>query len=187
MLDTRSADTFAAGHVPGSLNIGLGGQFATWAGITIGLSAPIVLVGDGSEKIAEARIRLARVGIENVVGYLNGGVCGWQLAGLEVERMPQISVRELRDRLPQFRVLDVRRAAEWQAGHIESALWHPLDDFPRNLPPLPKDAPIAVHCKSGYRSMLAASLLRRTGYENVTNVLGGFDAWSAEALPAVAA
>jgi hydroxyacylglutathione hydrolase len=104
-----------------------------------------------------------------------------------LERIPQISVSELRDRMREFRVLDVRRAGEWQAGHVEGALWHALDDFPRALPPLAKDVPIAVHCKSGYRSMLAASLLRRAGYENVTNVVGGFDAWQAAALPAVAA
>jgi len=186
VLDTRPAAAFADGHVPGSVNIGLTGQFASWAGTVIGLSTPIVLVDDTPERIAEARMRLARVGIENVVGSLDGGVRGFQDAGFELARMPQVTVRELRDRLDQFRVLDVRRGPEWQAAHIEGAIWHPLDDFPRELPPLPKDAPIALHCRSGYRSMLAASLLRRAGYQNVTNVVGGFDAWQAESLPAAA-
>ena len=84
-------------------------------------------------------------------------------------------------------MLDVRRESEWQAGHIESAHWHALDDFPRALPELDRDAPIAVHCKGGYRSIIAASLLRRAGFRNVTDVLGGYDGWVAESKVTVTA
>lgn len=189
VLDTRSGEDFARGHVPGSVNIGLGGQFASWAGTLLGLGARIVLVGESDEKAAEARMRLARVGIEHVAGYLKNGVSSWSEAGNSLERIPQITAAQLRERLEQLTVLDVRREPEWQAGHIESAHWHALDDFPRALPQLDRDTPVAVHCKSGYRSIIAASLLRRAGFRNVTDVIGGWDAWAKveQAAPAAAA
>ncbi|MGZ4822492.1 MAG: MBL fold metallo-hydrolase [Terriglobales bacterium] len=188
VLDTRSGEDFARGHVPGSVNIGLGGQFASWAGTLLGLGARIVLVGESDKKAAEARMRLARVGIEHVAGYLKNGVSSWSEAGNSLERIPQITAAQLRERLEQLTVLDVRREPEWQAGHIESAHWHALDDFPRALPQLERDTPVAVHCKSGYRSIIAASLLRRAGFRNVTDVIGGWDAWVKveQAAPAAA-
>ncbi|MGZ4812680.1 MAG: rhodanese-like domain-containing protein, partial [Terriglobales bacterium] len=188
VLDTRSGEDFARGHVPGSVNIGLGGQFASWAGTLLGLGARIVLVGESDERAAEARMRLARVGIEHVAGYLKNGVSSWSEAGNSLERIPQITAAQLRERLEQLTVLDVRREPEWQAGHIESAHWHALDDFPRALPQLERDTPVAVHCKSGYRSIIAASLLRRAGFRNVTDVIGGWDAWVKveQAAPAAA-
>jgi hydroxyacylglutathione hydrolase len=188
VLDTRSGEDFARGHLPGSVNIGLGGQFASWAGTLLGLGARIVLVGESDEKAAEARMRLARVGIEHVAGYLKNGVSSWSEAGNSLERIPQITAGQLRERLEQLTVLDVRREPEWQAGHIESAHWHALDDFPRALPQLERDTPVAVHCKGGYRSIIAASLLRRAGFRNVTDVIGGWDAWVKveQAAPAAA-
>ncbi len=187
VLDTRAGEEFARGHLPGSINIGLGGQFASWSGTVLGVSAKVVLVAESEEKANEARMRLARVGIEHVIGYLGKGVSGWQEAGNSLDKIPQISTSQLRDRLGELTVLDVRREPEWQAGHIEGALWHPLDTFPRALPELDRDAPIAVHCKGGYRSIIAASLLRRAGFHNVTDVIGGFDAWQKDLAPAVAA
>ncbi|MGI9103926.1 MAG: rhodanese-like domain-containing protein [Terriglobales bacterium] len=183
VLDVRAADDFAAGHVPDSVNIGLGGQFASWAGIVLGLEAKLVIVAESAEKANEARMRLARVGEESVVGYLADGVAGWQQAGRSLESMKRLTVRELRERLNDLTILDVRREGEWQAGHIEGARWYALDDFPRALPPLDKKARIAVHCKGGYRSIIAASMLRRAGFENVFDVAGGFDAWVAELAP----
>ena len=131
-------------------------------------------------------MRLARVGIEHVVGYLKDGVRGWEEAGNSLDKIPQITAAQLRDRLGELTVLDVRREPEWQAGHIEGAHWHSLDDFPHALPELDRDAPIAVHCKGGYRSIIAASLLRRAGFRNVTDVIGGYDGWQKEASPAIA-
>ena len=96
-----------------------------------------------------------------------------------IEGLPQATVV----RAKRMRVLDVRRQAEWQAGHIEGAKWHALDDFRRTLPEIDATVPIAVHCKSGYRSMIASSLLQRAGHENIVNVVGGFDAWTEAGLP----
>jgi len=184
-LDVRPGDEFAAAHVPGSINIALSGQFATWAGTVLGLSARPVLIGESQEQLSEAQLRLARVGIEDARGYLKDGIAGWKQAGLALAETPQISVQALQQRLhaEKSAVLDVRREPEWQAGHIEEAAWWPLDNFKVAAPEIDRDAPVAVHCKSGYRSMIACSLLQRAGFRNVTNVVGGFDAWLLSGLP----
>jgi hydroxyacylglutathione hydrolase len=184
-LDVRSGDEFAHGHVPGSINIALSGQFASWAGTVLGLSARPVLIGDSPEQLSEARLRLARVGIEDARGHLNGGVRAWEKAELGLAELLQITVHTLRDRLQTHacQVLDVRRESEWQAGHVEGAAWWPLDNFKVSPPEVDRDQPIAVHCKSGYRSMIACSLLQRAGFRKVTNVIGGFDAWQQAKLP----
>lgn len=185
-LDVRSGDQFAARHVAGSINIALSGQFASWAGTLLGLSARPVLIAESPEQVAEARMRLARVGIEESRGYLQGGVEAWKNSGLPVAEVPQMTVQALNDRLHAAKtsVLDVRREPEWQAGHIEGAIWWPLDHFKVSAPEIDRSAPVAVHCKSGYRSMIACSLLQRAGFKNVTNVTGGFDAWQQAKLPA---
>jgi len=192
VLDVRPGDEFAAGHVPGSVNIALSGQFASWAGAMLGIHSRPVLVGASDAQIEEARMRLARVGIEELRGYLAGGVAQWQEAGLLLLTTPQILVQELYERLgaghgrgkaESVAVLDVRREGEWNAGHIAQAEWRALDAFPRGLPEIGAGRTVAVHCKSGYRSMIACSLLERSGYRNVVNVMGGFDAWHAAGLP----
>ena len=180
VLDVRPADQFAKGHIPEAINVGFGGQLASWAGILLGLSAAVVIVAESAEQAAETQTRLARIGIEGTIGYLRGGMEAWQKAGERVETIPQITAKDLRARLHEFKVLDVRREAEWQDGHIDGATWHALDNFPRELPRIEKKASIAVHCKGGYRSMMAASLLQRAGFTNVTDVIGGYDAWVAE-------
>jgi len=184
-LDTRSSEQFAAGHVPGSINIPLQGQFATWAGIVLGLEGRPVLIAESPEKIAESRMRLARVGIEECIGCLPGGVEEWKRAGLALALVPQMTATELRERMNGMQVLDVRRESEWHAGHIDGAWLWPLDRFASELPDLDRDGPLAVHCKSGYRSAIASSLLLRAGYQNVTNLVGGFDAWQQAQLPCV--
>ncbi|HKM47919.1 MAG TPA: rhodanese-like domain-containing protein [Terriglobales bacterium] len=191
VLDVRPGDEFAAGHVPGSINIALAGQFASWAGGILGIHSKPVLIGGNEAQIDEARMRLARVGIEDLRGYLVGGVTAWQKAGLPMLKTPQISVQELNQKLSEgnlrwLDVLDVRREGEWQAGHIAEVQWRALDTFPHGLPAIDRARPVAVHCKSGYRSMIACGLLERAGYRNVINVAGGFDAWHAAKLPEVA-
>jgi hydroxyacylglutathione hydrolase len=188
-LDVRPGEEFAAEHVPGSVNIALSGQFASWAGTVLGLSAHPVLIAASDEQVEEARLRLARVGIEVLDGYLAGGVAAWKHAGLPVASIPQITAGELDARLRsgQVQVLDVRREPEWDAGHIENAAWWPLDNFRVSPPEIDHDAPIAVHCKSGYRSMIASSLLQRAGFKHVINVIGGFDAWQQAKLPSITA
>jgi rhodanese-related sulfurtransferase len=138
-----------------------------------------VLVADTPEQYAEARLRLARVGIEDPRGFLQGGVAAWKQAGFTLAQIPQMTAQELHDRMQgaSTQVLDVRREGEWQAGHIESAAWFPLDNFKVSAPEIDPSVPLAVHCQGGYRSMIACSLLRRAGVENVINVIGGFDAW----------
>lgn len=188
-LDVRTGDEFAAGHVPGSINIALSGQFASWAGTVLGLNAHPVLIADTAEQIEEARVRLARVGIEALDGYLAGGVSAWRESGLPVAETQQLTVGQLQSRVQsdKLRVLDVRRKPEWDAGHIENATWWPLDNFKVSAPEIDRDVPLAVHCKSGYRSMIASSLLERAGFHHILNVVGGFDAWQEAKLPIVTA
>jgi len=187
-LDVRSGDEFAAGHVPGSVNIALSGQFASWAGTVLGLAAHPVLIADTEQQVEEARVRLARVGIEALDGFLQGGVAAWKQAGLPVGTIAQITADELHARLRSggLQVLDVRRQPEWDAAHIEAATWWPLDNFKVSPPEIDHGVPLAVHCKGGYRSMIASSLLQRAGFKQVVNVVGGFDAWQQAKLPYVA-
>jgi glyoxylase-like metal-dependent hydrolase (beta-lactamase superfamily II)/rhodanese-related sulfurtransferase len=184
-LDVRPGEQFAAGHVPGSVNIALSGQFASWAGALLGLAARPVLIAESREAVSEARMRLARIGLEDARGYLRGGIEAWSQAGLPVATLPQMSVEVLRDQLRGngLQVLDVRREPEWEAGHIDGASWWPLDNFKVAPPEVDRNLPIAVHCKGGYRSMIACSLLERAGFKNVINVVGGFDAWQQAKLP----
>lgn len=184
-VDVRPADEFAAAHVPGSINIPLSGQFASWAGTVVGLAARPVLIADSPEDLAEARIRLARIGLDEEAGYLQDGIKAWKKAEFELGSIENITVRNLERTLQsgEFQVLDVRRLPEWEAGHIEGATLHPLDQFKSALPQLKGDVKVAVICKSGYRGMIACSALRRAGFAHVMNVIGGFDAWQKANLP----
>jgi hydroxyacylglutathione hydrolase len=187
-LDVRAGEQFAAGHVPGSVNIALSGQFASWAGALLGLAERPVLIAESEEDVREARMRLARVGLEGAQGYLKGGVGAWKKAGLPLSTIPQVDAQGLSKQLlgQRVQVLDVRRGPEWEAGHIEGATWWPLDNFKVAPPEIDRDIPIAVHCKGGYRSMIACSLLQRAGFQNVVNVVGGIDAWQQAGLRVVA-
>lgn len=189
VLDTRSEEDFGAAHVPGSVQIGLDGQYASWAGILFGLDTNLVLLAENDRQVAESRLRLARVGIERVVGYVADGIAGWVREGLAVAHIPQISVEQLHRSIAEhgdhLQVVDVRRRMEWDEGHIEGAVLKPLAKLTTLMGDLDPARPIAVHCKGGYRSSIATSLLRRKGYKDVMNVAGGFDAWRACDLPYV--
>jgi hydroxyacylglutathione hydrolase len=184
-LDVRPPDRFAAGHIPGSINIALSGQFATWAGTILGVAARPILIADTEEQISEAHVRLARVGIDAEPGYIVDATSEWSSARFGLDTLSQMTVMDLAERRSQqpMQVLDVRREAEWKAGHIADAELCPLDKFAHQIPWLDKTTPVAVHCKSGYRSMIACSLLQKAGYHNITNVVGGFDAWTEAKLP----
>lgn len=187
VLDVRSAAEFGAGHVPGSLNIGLSGQFASWAGALIPIGAPIVVVAHDADGVSEAVTRLARVGFESVVGYLSGGVAQWQDAGLDAAVTPQMSVETLRSRLDadaDLQVVDVRRPGEHVAGHVPGARNVQLAELEDRVGELDPSRPTAVICQSGYRSSAATSLLERHGFAQVSNVSGGTAAWLAAGFPA---
>jgi hydroxyacylglutathione hydrolase len=186
-LDIRSGEEFCAGHVPGSINIALSGQFASWAGAVLGLSSHPVLIAESETQMCEARMRLSRIGLEKIAGYLRGGVRAWEEAGLVLAQTEQVDASELSRRLRErpIQILDVRRQGEWDNGHIESANWWPLDNFRISPPEIEEHIPVAVHCKGGYRSMIACSLLERAGFRKVINVTGGIDAWQQAKLPVV--
>ncbi|MEP6743685.1 MAG: MBL fold metallo-hydrolase [bacterium] len=190
ILDVRPAAEFGAGHVAGSLNIGLGGQFAIWAGSLIPLTAPIVIVAESSAQIEEAQMRLARVGIENVKGYLAGGIQAWHEAGFELQTVPQVSVHELNALLNEqkqndLQVIDVRRPPEYASGHVPRAIHAPLSTLESCVGELPIDPtkPTAVICAGGFRSSAATSILRQHGFANVLNVTGGTSAWINAGFP----
>jgi glyoxylase-like metal-dependent hydrolase (beta-lactamase superfamily II)/rhodanese-related sulfurtransferase len=186
VLDVRSASAFGAGHVPGSLNVGLQGQFASWAGTLVPAGQPVVLVADDEAGVREAALRLARVGLESVAGYLAGGVAAWDAAGLPLGRLEQITVDELRARVaedPRLLVVDVRRRGEYDAGRVPGARLIPLDRLEGEASRLEAGQRMAVICAGGYRSSAAASLLRRRGFAELSNVVGGTAAWVAAGLP----
>jgi glyoxylase-like metal-dependent hydrolase (beta-lactamase superfamily II)/rhodanese-related sulfurtransferase len=185
VLDTRPTGQYGGAHIPGAIHIGLTGQFASWAARMIGLQAKIILVAEERDAMLEARTRLARVGLENVVGYLEGGMTAWFREGLPVDQVPQVTVQDLHREIAHVQVIDVRQPGEWEQGHIAQATHRPLPKVPGNLEGLDRDQPVAVHCKSGYRSSIATSLLKREGFKNVMNVIGGYDAWVACGLPVV--
>lgn len=182
VLDTRPIQEFAVGHVPGSIHIALGGQFASWAGRLLGLDRPIVLVAEDPEKIRESQLRLARVGIEKVVGFVEDGVTGWVRGGLELDSTRQISVQELgamRSGGEELMVLDVREPGEVESGALEGSLRIPLGELMKRTTELDRRKAMVVHCKGGYRSSIATSILQRDGFAEVMNLTGGFDAWRA--------
>jgi hydroxyacylglutathione hydrolase len=197
VLDTRPSNDFFASHIPGSVHIALSGQFAAWAGALIGLDREIILVAEDPERTEESRMRLARVGIEHIAGYLDGGISAWERSGRQVAQFAQISAGELRQLLvrePGMQLVDVRRSGEWDAGHIAQAHHAPLNKFAtvvssgpdaaaKLLPDFDIDRPVIVHCQGGYRSAIAASLLERAGFSMVVNVIGGFDAWKLHQFP----
>jgi glyoxylase-like metal-dependent hydrolase (beta-lactamase superfamily II)/rhodanese-related sulfurtransferase len=187
VLDVRGASEFGAGHVSGALNIGLGGQFASWAGALIPLGAPVIIVAEEEEQIDEAITRLARVGHDSVRGYLRGGMEAWREAGFDVSEVTQISVAELRrmiEEQPDLQVLDVRRPVEFVAGHAPRAASTPLGlRLREEAAHLDPARPLAVICAGGYRSSAATSLLKPLGFRCLYNVAGGTSAWLAAGYP----
>lgn len=174
ILDTRKPDDFEKGYIPSSLNIGLNGQYAVWVGTLINIKQALVLVAEeGKEE--EAVLRLARVGYENVLGYLKGGVKSWDG---KLDTVKSIAAEDMRSEMKRgLKVLDVRRPGEWEAGHLQAASFVPLANFPEALQQLEKQNPYLVHCAGGYRSMIAISLMRRAGFSGeLVNVYGGYGA-----------
>jgi rhodanese-related sulfurtransferase len=189
VIDTRPSAQYGTAHIPGSIHIGLGGQFASWAGSLIRFETPIVIVAESESSAIEARTRLARVGLDRVEGYLGGGILEWSRAGLPLAAVEQISVEELQHRLESGLVdktLDVRKDPEWNGGHILNAIHAPLSHLKEQISGIPKDARIAVLCAGGFRSSIATSLLEQSGFTRVSNVVGGMAAWNSAKFPVAA-
>ncbi|MGZ4815395.1 MAG: MBL fold metallo-hydrolase [Terriglobales bacterium] len=183
VLDTRPAMQFAVAHVPGSVHIALSGQYASWAARILGLDKRIILVGEDADHLRESQMRLARVGIENVQAYLEDGITGWMNAGYKLDYIPQLTVQEfaglLRKEPERIAVLDVREPGEVAAAAMENSVRIPLGQLPGRTGELSTDKLLVVHCKGGYRSSIATSILRRAGFRDIANLTGGFDAWQA--------
>ncbi len=177
VLDTRPPQDFARGFIPNAINIGLDGQFAPWVGALIPEGQPLLLVTEpGREE--EAVTRLARIGYEQVLGYLEGSIECWERAGKKTDFISSITAGEFASRTKQDKlpVFDVRGEGEYKAEHVEGALNTPLDFINEHLASFPKDEPIYLHCAGGYRSMIAASILKSRGWEKVIDIAGGFKA-----------
>ena len=183
VLDTRPAMQFAVAHVPGSVHIGLSGQYASWAARILGLDQHIILVGEDADYLRESQLRLARVGIEHVDGYLKDGIAGWIQSGYELDYVPQITPQEFANLLENDRdsitVLDVREPGEVESGAIENSVRIPLGQLSARTGELDPRKLVVVHCKGGYRSAIATSILRRAGFREVADLTGGYDAWKA--------
>jgi len=179
LLDTRPAEIFTLGFIPGSVFIGLEGRFAEWAGSLLPFDKSIILVSEpGKEK--ETIIRLARVGFNKVIGYVEGGFDAWKAKGEPIDMIIGVEADELAMDIPfdeNLVVLDVRKPTEFADGHVKDAVNIPLNDLidPLNMATLEEEQNIYVHCQGGYRSMIASSLLKRQGFHNLRNVLGGWN------------
>jgi rhodanese-related sulfurtransferase/glyoxylase-like metal-dependent hydrolase (beta-lactamase superfamily II) len=187
ILDVRDASEYAKGHLAGSINIGLGGQYATWAGTVLDRTKPIVIVAEpGREQ--EAALRLGRIGFDHVKGYLRGGMEA--LAGRPDLVWPteRISAPMVAEELAQPNpplVLDIRNPREWASKHIEGSVNIPLNHLQERIAEIPRDRRIALHCAGGYRSSIAASILHQYGITNLIEMAGGLAAWDAAKLPVI--
>ncbi|HZI25638.1 MAG TPA: MBL fold metallo-hydrolase [Chryseolinea sp.] len=182
ILDTRKADEFEKGFIPGSINIGLNGQFAVWVGTLIDIQKKLVLVTEPGRE-SETVLRLARVGYEKIAGYLQGGVSSYDNELEKVRSIPADEIKRMREHGAV--VLDVRKPGEWSVSHIKDAEFLPLANFPENLSGLNKDQKYVVHCGGGYRSMTAISIMKKFGFKDLANIQGGFGAMQKAGLQIV--
>lgn len=171
VVDTRIPDEFEMGFVPGSISIGLNGDYAIWAGSLIDFQTPVVLVTEEGKEL-ESIVRLARIGYENVVGYLKGSITNWILAGEATEKIISVSAKNI-DRLAEPIILDVRKPSERETCFIKHSVFITLSELPAEVKNLDKTKSYAVYCAGGYRSIIACSLLKRAGIEKVYNITGG--------------
>lgn len=190
LLDLRRPEAFGGAHIPGSINIGVGPNLSVWAPWVLPYDRPILLIGDATTDMETARRALIRVGLDNAVGSLRGGISAWLESGRDQGHVPQASVQELHEVLEQPGrplLLDVRSPGEWKTGHIDGAVHISGGDLPKHLTDLPADKPLYVICGSGYRSSIAVSILARSGRTKPTNVDGGMSAWKNQHFPVVEA
>ena len=184
VLDVRHQKQFGAGHIPGSYGIRVDAPLTTWAGWVIPFGSRIVLVAESADQrpalsrdeVSDATRQLIRIGYDNLDGYLEGGIEAWAHS-YPVETIPSMQVTELRERLAEVTVLDVRQTSEWEAGHVPSAIHFEGGRIAWDQLPFSHDKPLAIQCASGSRSMVAISVLRRRGFDNLIQVEGGINQW----------
>lgn len=185
VLDTRHQEVFHKEFIPNSINISLDGQFAPWVGtLILDLKQPIAIVAE-EDRIEEVITRLARVGYENVIGYLKGGINAWKASGKEIDTIDALSAEEFAKRFHEgnINVLDVRRPSEFSITHIIDAQNLPLDYINDNMHEINKETEYHIHCSGGYRSMTTCSILKSRGFNKVINIYGGFNAISETDIP----
>jgi hydroxyacylglutathione hydrolase len=184
VVDTRSIYDYARGHIPGVYHVELRPAFASWVGWVVPFGTPVILVSDTTEVHEYAVRQLVRIGYDDLPGYLDGGMGAWQTAGLRVERVPVLTMRELRQRLvnepgePPV-VVDVRQAHEWAAGHVAPAELVEAGSLPQAQLQFPHDRLLAIHCAHGQRAATALSVLEHRGYEKLALIAEGIDEWHA--------
>lgn len=184
VLDVRQNSVYGASHVPNSINVGLGGQFASWAGTLIPIGTPVAIVAETKDQIDEAFMRLARVGIETVKGFILASEIGTEAK--TVEQIPVADVAEITGKDDPVQLVDVRRPGEYASGHAAGAVNIPLNRLSREIDQLDPNLPTYVICQSGYRSSVGTSILENAGFETVSNVTGGTKAWLDAGLPSEA-
>jgi rhodanese-related sulfurtransferase len=180
VLDTRDGAKFDGAHLKGSINVGLGGSYATWCGTILDPEKAIVLIAEPGREV-EAATRLGRIAFDTVAGYLAGGMESLSDDPNLIDRIERITAGSLAEQLTSPAppvLLDVRAPGEWEQERIEAAVNVPLSRLPERLDSLPRDRQIVVHCASGYRSAIAAGLLERAGFEDVADLVGGLGAWT---------
>lgn len=188
ILDTRAPQTFKDAFVPNSINIGIDGSFAPWVGaLIVDLKQPIILVTDEG-RAKEVVTRLARVGYDNVLGYLEGGLEAWKEAKKEVDQITSIAATNFEEQLTKqsLNVLDVRKPNEYKSEHIVDAANFPLDYVNDNIETLDRDKTYHIHCAGGYRSMITSSILKARGFHNLVEIAGGFKAIAETGIPKTA-
>jgi glyoxylase-like metal-dependent hydrolase (beta-lactamase superfamily II)/rhodanese-related sulfurtransferase len=181
IIDARNSAAFGGFHIPGSINIGFEKQLANWVGMVVDPNAEIVLVVDDQEDYDRMVTELHRIGYDLIFGYLSGGIMAWLMSGRAVDQLEQISPHQLAARMKNngFRIIDVRTPSERKNGHIESAVHFPLTEIlEKRFPEAGKDEELVLHCGSGYRSNIAASILKQAGFLKVKSLAGGVFAWS---------
>jgi len=189
LLDVRDASEYAIGHMPGSINIGLSGQYATWAGTLLDTSRPIVIIAEpGREQ--EAAMRLGRIGFDRVQGYLKDGMAALAARPDLIRTTERVSAPMLSEELASSKppvLVDVRAPREWSSNHVPGSVNIPLSQLQQRLEEIPHNRRIAVHCAGGYRSSIAASVLNQRGFNDLIELAGGITAWQAANLPVEAA
>jgi hydroxyacylglutathione hydrolase len=186
IVDLRAAADFAAGHIPGTLNLPFNNSFATWAGSLLPYDRDLYLLLESPAGRLERVVQqLLLIGLDRIRGYFTPDALQLWAQSRPLEKIEQLSIQDLVRQQNGLLVLDVRGRSEWDAGHLPGATLLPLAELPDRLAEVPEDRPLAVHCQGGGRSAIAASLLLSRGYRRVANLAGGFGAWTQAGLPVV--